>query len=152
MKATIIDWSYWFTELVLALAYSVGPLLLIAAFILWWSPRNRGWGGALLMWFSLFLGAGTWTYGVAVTLVSFGWIGFIVGFMFMGIGVVPIGIVGAFWHAEWYIGFTLIGLLVATFGARALGVLMIRNAEEYELIFDLGWHGADSLSIPYYRI
>src|SRR5689334_7351478 len=75
----------------IALAVAVFILLPLVA----WS-RTRAAGGTGLVLVSYLFGATTWFLGAAVTFGSFGWIGLIIGLFVFGIGVVPLGIIGAF--------------------------------------------------------
>jgi hypothetical protein len=60
-----------------------------------WS-KTRGPAGSGLLIVSYIVGATTWFLGAAVTFGSFGWIGLIIGLFIFGIGVIPLGIIGAF--------------------------------------------------------
>jgi hypothetical protein len=56
------------------------------------------------------IGVMPWLAGVSLTLRAFGWLGFVLGMMFVGLGVIPLGIFVAFFLAK---------------NATALGVGMI---------------------------
>jgi hypothetical protein len=67
---------------------------------------------------SYIFGATVWMAGFLTTLDYWGWIGVAIGTFFMGIGVVPIGIVGALWHGSWGVAVLLALGLALTFGCR----------------------------------
>src|ERR1700737_4002186 len=75
----------------IALAIAVLVFLPLAAW-----RKTRGAAGLGLFVVSYIFGATTWFLGAAVTFGSFGWIGLIIGVFIFGIGVVPLGIIGAF--------------------------------------------------------
>ena len=75
----------------------------------------------------------TWILGLLTAYFYWGLGGIIIGLIFGGVGVVPIGILAAIFHTDWQAVVTLILGLVLTFGARALAVwlaAMIDRAEE----------------------
>src|SRR6266852_4401757 len=74
-----------------AFAIAIVVLLPLAAW-----RKTRGAAGAGLLIVSYIFGATTWFLGAAVTFGSFRWIGLIIGLFIFGLGVVPLGIIGAF--------------------------------------------------------
>ena len=100
-----------------ALAIAIVILLPLA---IW--RKTRPVAGAGLLAASYLFGATTWFLGAAVTFGSFGWFGLIVGLFFLGLGVVPLGIIGAFFSLGVSgLGWSLCAMLVITFVARAAG-------------------------------
>ena len=63
---------------------------------------------------SLVIGLSTWVLGVAFTFGAFGWIGLVIGLMLCGVGVVPVGCIGAVWHGEPSIAWLLLAMAVST--------------------------------------
>lgn len=84
--------------------------------------RTRSLGGIIMFSFSYLLGAATWFYGAAVSFATFGWFGLILGLLVMGVGVVPLGIIGGFVYLDARIAWEIIGLSVATFALRGIGM------------------------------
>ena len=58
--------------------------------------RTRPLTGGFLVLFSYALGAATWLYATAITFAAFDWWGLFVGFVMAGLGVVVLGLIGAF--------------------------------------------------------
>jgi hypothetical protein len=67
---------------------------------------------------SFIFGATVWMAGFLTTLDYWGWFGVAVGMFLIGFGVVPIGIVGALFHASWTEAGMLAFGLALTFGCR----------------------------------
>ena len=103
----------------IALAIVIFILLPLAAW-----RRTRHLVGGLIIVASYLFGATTWFLGAGVTFISFGWIGLIIGLVILGFGVVPLGIIGAFFSLEVNdLGITLIIMAVITLIARYAGVI-----------------------------
>jgi hypothetical protein len=90
--------------------------------------QKCGWRWSLFV--SYIFGATTWFLGAAVTFGSFGWIGLIIGIFIFGIGVVPLGIIGAFFKLGINeLGVSLCAMLVITLAARFAGVACVAGAD-----------------------
>jgi len=110
----------WIT-LVIALLV-LAPLAII--------KKTLTYAGAGLFIASLIFGATTWFLGATITFVTYGWIGFIIGLVFLGVGVVPIGIFGAFVRLDApEISLTLIIMAAVTIGSRAIGGTLADSSE-----------------------
>jgi hypothetical protein len=108
----------------LGFAIAVVVLLPLAAW-----RRTRSTAGAGLLVASYVFGATTWFLGAAVTFGSFGWIGLIIGLFIIGIGVVPLGIVGAFFNlGVTELGVYLCVMLVITLASRFAGAACVAAA------------------------
>ena len=93
-----------------------------------WS-RTRSSAGVGLVIASYVFGATTWFLGAGISFASFGWFGLIVGLMIMGIGVVPIGIIGAYFSlnsGEMALSLLVMGCI--TFGTRVLGAYCVSDS------------------------
>ena len=109
----------------IGLAVTVLIILPLAAW-----PDTRAAGGAGLVFVSYIFGATTWFLGAAITFGSFGWIGLISGIFVFGIGVVPLGIIGAFSALSMNeLGVYLCVMLVITLAARFAGAAWVTAAE-----------------------
>jgi len=80
--------------------------------------RTRTWGVWGLLLSSYIFGATLWAYGFLYAFVYWGWLGVIVGLVFFGVGVVPVGAVAALLHGNWGALGTLAFLAIVTFGTR----------------------------------
>lgn len=92
--------------------------------------RMRGGAGAWIFGASYVFGLVAWLLGCGATWSGYGWIGLILGLVVVGIGVVPLAILAAFFKDTVPIGvawelFTLIGL---TWGCRIVGAMLMASA------------------------
>jgi hypothetical protein len=109
----------------IAIAIAVLVFLPLAAW-----RNTRGAAGVGLFVVSYIFGSTTWFLGAAVTFGSFGWIGLIIGLFIFGIGVVPLGIIGAFFKlgiSEF--GVSLCVMLAITLAARFAGAACVAAAD-----------------------
>lgn len=87
---------------------------------LWRRARRTAGSG---VWVGSYLfGITTWMLGAAAALASFGWWGFIIGVLIFGIGIVPVGAIGAFFMLGMVdLGWSLVVMAAITWAARLLG-------------------------------
>ena len=105
----------------IALALVVCVLLPLAAW-----RKTRSFAGMALFLVSWLFGITTWLLGAAISFSAFGWLGLIIGLVFAGIGVVPLGIVGAFFKMGVPgIGVGLLVMLAITLISRYAGMYFI---------------------------
>lgn len=124
MRKAIVEWALDASGFMMGLAVWVFPLVLVTTAVLVIFRRTRPWGGVILCYFSMLVGAATWFFGAAATFASFGWFGLIVGLLLLGLGVVPFGIIGGFIYLNG-VAPTIIILLVATFAFRGAGAWLV---------------------------
>lgn len=94
-------------------------------------PRFRGTVGWFLFISSYVYGLATWIYGLVVTLSLWGLLAIIIGLFLGGVGVVPIGMLAALFHARWDIFFALFVLIILTYGTRMIGMALAESHEKY---------------------
>lgn len=95
----------------------LGPLALFR------STRPFASLGILLS--SYMIGLTTWLLGSAVTLGTYGWFTLVIGWIFLGVGVVPIAIFAAFFTLGYPgLGVSLIVMSVVVFGFRAVAAAL----------------------------
>ena len=112
-----------FYELALAVA-----IFVLLPLTIW--RKTRGVAGAGLLITSYIFGLTTWLLGAAVTFGSFGWFGLIIGLLFLGVGVVPLAIIGAIFKLDnGGLALVLVVMVAVTFGARFGGVYAASKAE-----------------------
>jgi hypothetical protein len=71
---------------------------------------------------SFFFGFITWIWGFVAAYFIWGKTGIIVGMLFFGVGVVPVGFLAALFDGQWLaLAFIAVGLIL-TFGTRAIGL------------------------------
>ncbi len=109
----------------IALAIVLFVLLPLAAW-----RKTRGFSAIGLYVTSYIFGATTWFLGAAITFASFGWLGLIIGLLVLGVGVVPLGIVGAFFKLD-MTGFavSLCVMLAITLATRFAAVHFAAKAD-----------------------
>ena len=108
-----------------ALAVAIFVLLPLA----FWR-KTRGAAGIGLLVTSYVFGLTTWLLGAAVTFGSFGWFGLIVGLLVLGVGVVPLGIIGAIFKLDnGGLAMVLFVMVIVTLGARFGGAYAASKTE-----------------------
>jgi hypothetical protein len=65
---------------------------------------------------------GAWIYAVTVAFAIWGALGVTIGFVLAGIGVVPIAMLAALFHGEWFTFWSIVFWVGLTFGTRALSI------------------------------
>ena len=90
---------------------------------------TRPQAGAGLVVASWLFGLTTWTLGALVTFATYGWVGLLIGLVFFGVGVVPIGIFASLVTIKsWSLGLSLIVMAIIVWSAR-IGGAMLMEAE-----------------------
>ena len=123
-----IKGSFWASENLLPPLIAIGWLAL-ALDILILLPLSlfkslRGFTGSVIFLSSFIFGLVTWLMGFVLTYAIWGLWAVIIGFLFFGGGVVPIALLATLIKGAWEPFFTLIALVVLTFGSRVGGVLI----------------------------
>lgn len=130
MRAFIVEFCLSIYKFLLpfcwiALAAIVAVLLPLSA----WN-RTRAWASSGMLISSFLFGITTWLLGAAASFASFGWLGLIIGLVFVGVGVVPLGILGAFWKLDVSdLGWSLILMLIITFATRVISIKVMEKAD-----------------------
>lgn len=81
---------------------------------------------------SIVLALATWIFGFLVTLHYWDAFGVFVGIVMLGVGVVPIGMLAAALHADWFNVGQLALCLVITFGARMFAAMLATKIDRDE--------------------
>ena len=90
--------------------------------------KTRSFAGTGIFFSSYIFGITTWFLGAAVTFVTWGWVGLLIGLMLGGIGVVPIAILAAFISlSEPSLGFSLIAMVIIVFTTRIGGMALAES-------------------------
>lgn len=125
MREAVAEWTLIASDLLMGLVEWAMPLVVAVVLALVMFRGTRPLGGNLMFNFSYLLGVATWFYGAAVSFATFGWFGLILGLLVIGIGVVPLGIIGGFMYLDSSIAWQIVGLSVATFALRRIGVALM---------------------------
>jgi hypothetical protein len=120
--------SLWLSDRLLPFLFGLSWLAL-AVVVLVLLPlslirRTRETGLAGMFLASYAFGAALWLWGLVLTFMAFGWVGIVLGFFFMGIGFVPLGMLGTAVHGEWGLLLQMVGLFVLTFGCRMMPIFL----------------------------
>ena len=92
---------------------------------------TRAFAGASLFAASYLIGLTAWFLGAGISFASYGWWGLIIGLIILGFGVVPVGIVGAYFElGQTEIAVSLIVMTAITYGARLLAAYFIEKSTE----------------------
>jgi hypothetical protein len=95
-------------------------------------PRARSAAGFILFVSSYVYGLATWIYGLVVTLALWGITALIIGIFLGGVGVIPIGILASVFHGRWDIFFTLLVLIILTYGTRVIATVLTTISKDYK--------------------
>lgn len=79
---------------------------------------TRGFSSVSILIASYVFGATLWMLGLLLTYFTWGTFAVIVGLVFLGVGVVPIALLATLFNGMWGPFFTLVLLIIATFGCR----------------------------------
>jgi len=93
--------------------------------------RLRGFTGGGIMISSYLFGLVTWLLGFVITYSLWGMIAVIIGFLIVGVGVVPIAMLALAINGYWAPFFTLVVLILVTYGSRIIGASIAASVEEY---------------------
>ena len=86
--------------------------------------------GPIIYALSYIYGITTWFVGTIATFATLGTIWLIIGLVLIGLGVVPLGIIGAFISNNAALGLVIIVLLVITFICRFVGLLISESTNK----------------------
>ena len=93
--------------------------------------KTRSSAGIGLVYASYLFGATTWFLGAGITFVAFGWLGLSIGLIIAGVGVVPLGIAGAYFRLDsGEIALSLLAMTAVTFIARIGGVMLAASGDD----------------------
>jgi uncharacterized membrane protein (GlpM family) len=112
------------TSSVIAFGLLVTVFLPLSAF-----RKTRSFGLAAIFCASILFGATAWMEGLVTTELFWGTWGVIIGLCFAGVGVVPMGMLAAFFHGEWSELLELLALIALTFGCRFYAIWMDGKAQ-----------------------
>jgi len=89
---------------------------------------TRSWAGGGIIVTSWVVSLATWLLASWAALAIFGWSAVIIGWLMLGIGVVPIAVFGAFFEINnTLLGWTLIIMSAVVYGMRVIGAALIES-------------------------
>ncbi len=122
MSSAIIEFALKSYTVLLPLAWIALGITIAITLPLSIFKGLRTYTGKAIIWASYVFGLTTWFLGATVTLATWGWFALFIGLIFLGVGVVPIGILAAFTTLNYpSLGFSLIVMSIITYGGRILG-------------------------------
>jgi hypothetical protein len=122
MRVTIIEFAIRGYTAMLPIAWITLAVIVCVLIPMAFIRRFRGPASKGMLLMSFIIGITTWLLGAVATFASFGWIGLIIGLVLLGVGVVPLGIVGALFSLnEWTLAISLCAMTAITLLIRALG-------------------------------
>jgi hypothetical protein len=87
--------------------------------------KTRSFASVGLFCASYLFGATTWFLGAGITFVTYGWFGLLLGLLLFGVGVVPVGIAGAYFRLDsGEMAISLLAMSAVTYMAR-VGAMML---------------------------
>lgn len=84
--------------------------------------KSRAWGGVALFFSSYLFGFCCWVFSFAVTLETLGVFWLLVGLSFLGVGIVPLAMIGSAWDGLWRPFWDIALALIVTLAARFIGI------------------------------
>jgi hypothetical protein len=91
------------------------------------SRRLRPLVGTAIHISSFLFGIVVRTFCAMFSYAVWGYLGLFVGLVWLGIGVVPVSLIAATIHGDWFLVFMILGNLVMIFGFGALGLWIMRQ-------------------------
>jgi hypothetical protein len=122
LSALILPWVapiIWFV-------FVINVIMLPIAFF----RTSRPFYGYALYISSYVYGITLWTWAFLISYAIWGFLGIIIGLIFLGIGVVPIAIIGSMVEGEWSTVLQLIVFAVIWLVSRSLGIAFIEDKED----------------------
>jgi len=115
--------------LVSGVALTISLLVLLPAAI---CRKARVAAGYCLILISRPISLTTFIFGAALAFISFGWIGLIIGLLLGGFGVVPVGIIGAFFRFDSFVlGLALCSLPAVTIANALAAKYMLGDRDTF---------------------
>ena len=131
MVSTLLKLSFLFIEILNPISQFAFALLIVVFLPLAIFKRTRGISGVVFFYYSYLFGAIVWFVGLATTLIHWGGWGLFIGLFLLGVGVVPLGIIGEFLYSSSSQGFYFLFLLVLVFVFRYIGVTLMVSHQKY---------------------
>ncbi len=126
MNEAIVEFSIKAYSLLLPISWVGVAIVVLVLLPMAIFKATRPAAGTGIFFSSYLFGLTTWFLGAAVTFVTWGWVGLIIGLLLAGVGVVPIGILAAFISLkEPSLGFSLIVMVIIVFVTRIGGMALV---------------------------
>ena len=100
MTETIINFSVKAYTLLLPLAWIGFVVVILVLCPLAFFHRTRQFAGTSMFFVSWLFGITTWFLGATITFATWGWVGLLIGLFLFGVGVVPVGVLAAFFSLD----------------------------------------------------
>lgn len=114
----------WYASWLPVAWLAFGVSVFVLAPLSFWA-RARSWTTSGMIVASYIIGFTTWLLGAGMTFATFGWLGLLVGLLLFGVGVVPIGAIGAYFKLDQgVLAASIIGMAVIAYGLRLFAIVM----------------------------
>ena len=133
----IVKGRIWFQDYILPLhgifffAFIIITFLVLIPLMV--IKTTRPYSGLALFQLTYMYGGITWFYAAYYCLYFIGMLWLFIGLLFVGLGVVPIAIIGAFLKGNWSFFAFLSVQLLATFGCRTLAMYAVKTSESDDI-------------------
>ncbi|MDD5501180.1 MAG: hypothetical protein PHH57_05810 [Candidatus Omnitrophica bacterium] len=91
--------------------------------------RTRAVSGIGLVISSYIFGITLWVYAFLLSYTFWGLIGLLIGLAFFGVGIVPIAMLAAIIHGDWWLLAELFFSVLLAFGSRLFGIFLVNKTE-----------------------
>lgn len=119
MRQWIMEFTLSAYRFLLPMAWVVFGISIVVLLPLCAWRKTRSSAAGWLLASSYVIGLTTWFLGAGITFASFGWFGLVIGLLVLGVGVVPLGIMGAFFKLDANgLATSMLVMLIVTFGMR----------------------------------
>ena len=108
MRETIAEWAFIASGNITTVGLILFPVVFVIGSALATFKRTRAAAALVFLLSSYLVSVGAWFYGTAVTFASFGWVGLFIGLGVLGLGVVPLGIIGGFLYIDAGVGWGIL--------------------------------------------
>lgn len=109
------------------LAFGIAVLVLTPMAFFRTTRPQAGFGLIVASWV---FGVTTWLLGAAVTFSTYSWPALLIGLLFAGVGVVPIGIFAAFFSVKSAaLGITMIIMTIVVFVSKGVGASLMASGD-----------------------
>lgn len=123
VSTTILPFLVWAFWVVLAIDIVI---FLPLSFI----RRTQHFAGTAFLYSSYLFGVTLWAWSLVLTYDWWGWVGVVIGLLFVGVGVVPVAMFAALVHAAWAVLGETVFMLAVAYGARTAGRYVAMRAHE----------------------
>lgn len=133
MQEVIATFALKAYSILLPIAWIGVAMIVLVLIPMAFFKKTRSSAGVGLVCASYLWGATTWFLGAGITFVTYGWLGLLFGLFIFGVGVVPVGIAGAYFRLDsGEMAISLLAMTAVTYVARVGGLMLADSRGEKE--------------------